>query len=808
MSYFVCIHGHFYQPPRENPWLEEVELQNGAYPYHDWNEKITAECYAPNTASRILDNKRKIIDIVNNYSKISFNFGPTLLSWLERHAPEVYQTLIETDREGQKKYSGHGPAIAQVYNHMIMPLANSKDKRTQIIWGIRDFEHRFGRKPEGMWIPETAVDLETLEIMAEYDIKFTILAPHQARRVRKIGEEKWHNVAGGNINPKMPYICHLPSGRMINIYFYDNSISLDIAFGDLLKNGENFAKKLLRNFSQAQKQPQIVHVATDGETYGHHLHFGDMALSYCLYYIESKNLAQITVYGEYLEKNPPTHEVEIVENSSWSCFHGVERWRCDCGCYTGKFPERNQEWRAPLREAMDWLEDNLNSIYESEMAHYVQDPWQARNDYIEVILDRSVQNVERFFSEHDIRELSKEEKVKVLKLLEMQRNAMLMYTSCGWFFDEISGIEAIQVMRYAARAMQLAKDVSNEDLESHYINMLEEAPSNIPEYQNGVRVYDLFVKPNIIDLLRVGAHYAVSSLFEEDPETRKIYCYTATSEIYERLEQENQKLAVGRARVRSDITWEESVISFAVLHFGDQNLIGGVKEYMDDKSFSQMRKKTKGAFLKGDFPEVTRLIDTYFETHNYSLWHLFRDEQRKILREILEPKEKELENIFQKIYNNNNSLIHAVEDIGIPLPETLETVMEFTLNRDLRKLLEDDEFDLERLEKLVKKMKKWSFEPDKTTMGFVVSQKINKLMERLSQTPEDVSLLETIEVTLEILSVFPLELNLWKAQNIYFSIGKKFCGSMQKKAEMSDPTANKWFEHFSKLEEFLGVKCI
>ena len=353
MSYYVCIHGHFYQPPRENPWLEEVELQEGAHPYHDWNEKITAECYAPNTASRILNSERKIIEIVNNYSKISFDFGPTLLLWLERHAPEVYQVIIETDKECQKKYSGHGPAIAQVYNHMIMPLANSRDKRTQVVWGIRDFEHRFGRKPEGMWLPETAVDLETLDIMAEYGIKFTILAPHQASRIRKIGEEKWNNVLGGNINPKMPYLCRLPSGRSISIFFYDQSVSLDVAFGDLLKNGENFALKIVRSFSQAQRQPQIVHIATDGETYGHHLKFGDMALSYCLHYIESRNLAQITIYGEYLEKNPPTYEVEIIENTSWSCFHGIERWRSDCGCRMGAEPEFKQEWRTHLREAMD-----------------------------------------------------------------------------------------------------------------------------------------------------------------------------------------------------------------------------------------------------------------------------------------------------------------------------------------------------------------------------------------------------------------------------------------------------------------------
>ncbi|MEM3564092.1 MAG: DUF3536 domain-containing protein [Candidatus Jordarchaeaceae archaeon] len=807
MSYYVCIHGHFYQPPRENPWLEEVELQEGAHPYHDWNEKITAECYAPNTASRILNSERKIIEIVNNYSKISFDFGPTLLLWLEKHAPEVYQVIIETDKECRKKYSGHGPAIAQVYNHMIMPLANSRDKRTQVIWGIRDFEHRFGRKPEGMWLPETAVDLETLDIMAEYGIKFTILAPHQASRVREIGEEKWNNVFGGNINPKMPYLCRLPSGRSICIFFYDQSVSLDVAFGDLLKNGENFALKIVRSFSQAQRQPQIVHIATDGETYGHHLKFGDMALAYCLYYIESRNLAQITIYGEYLEKNPPTYEVEIIENTSWSCFHGVERWRSDCGCRMGAEPEFKQEWRTHLREAMDWLSERVNLIYEKEMAQYIQDPWKARDDYIEVILNRSVENVERFLSKHNKRQLSREEKVRVLKLLEMQRNALLMYTSCGWFFDEISGIESTQVMRYAARAMQLAKELCGEDLEPDYLKILEKAPSNIPEYQNGARVYHLLVRPSITDLLRVGAHYAMSSIFGDYKETQKIYCYTAKNEAYESLEAENKKFAVGRVRLRSDITWEESVVSFAVLHFGDQNLIVGVREFMDGKSFSQMSKETKKAFLKGDFSKVAELINKYFEKQVYSLSQLFRDEQIRILSRILEPTQKKIEDLFLQIYKNNYPIIQTLNGMGISLPQTLATVIELTLNNALRKSLEDEDSNIEELQKLVLEMKKRSIEPDKTDIGFVASQKINKLMERLAQAPQDSSLLEIIVKTLNILSVFHLELNLWKAQNIYFSVGKKLCGPMQKKAE-TDPNAKNWLDHFNELGEFLGVKCV
>src|SRR5215472_9342071 len=331
---YVCIHGHFYQPPRENPWLEAVELQDSAYPYHDWNERVTAECYEPNSASRILDENR-IREITNNYSSISFNFGPTLLSWLHAFSPRVYDAILDADKESQTRFSGHGSALSQCYNHLIMPLANDRDKRTQVVWGIRDFEHRFGRKPEGMWLPETAVDLATLEILAESGIRFTILAPRQARRTRKIGGRNWREVSEERIDPTMVYLLRLPSRRSISLFFYDGPISRGVAFERLLDNGEGFAKRLLGAFSEERAWPELVHIATDGETYGHHHRYGEMALTYALEFIQSKQLADITNYGEYLDRHPPTHDVEIFEKSSWSCIHGIERWRADCGCHAG-----------------------------------------------------------------------------------------------------------------------------------------------------------------------------------------------------------------------------------------------------------------------------------------------------------------------------------------------------------------------------------------------------------------------------------------------------------------------------------------
>ncbi|MEK7448771.1 MAG: DUF3536 domain-containing protein [Planctomycetota bacterium] len=823
MNKYICIHGHFYQPPRENPWLEEVEWQEAAYPYHDWNEKITAECYAPNATSRILDPQKKIIDIVNNYNLISFNFGPTLLSWLEKHEPEVYQAILNADRLSQSRFNGHGSALAQVYNHIIMPLANQRDKRTQVIWGIKDFEHRFGRKPEGMWLSETAVDIETLEILAEQGIKFTILAPRQARRVRPLppmagqaNQSDWQDVSGERINAKQPYLCSLPSGKIINIFFDDGPISRDIAFGDLLKNGENFARKLVDAFNHPSRpgetdqlapiQSGLINIATDGETYGHHHRFGDMALAYCLYYIESNKLATITIYGEYLEKHPPSYEVEIIKNSSWSCIHGVERWRNNCGCRAGKRADWQQNWRMPLREAMDWLRDNLCSKYEEQMARYVKNPWAARDDYLKVIIDRSTQNIENFLASHSLKQFSREEKVIVLKLLEMQRQLMLMYTSCGWFFEDISGIETVQVIQYAARAMQLGREVTGVDLEPGYLKFLERAPSNIPELANGAKIYNLLAKPVQVDLIRAGAHYAISSLFEEYPETAQIYCYSARNEKDDRLEMGNQKLAVGQVRLYSDITWEEMLISYAVLHLGDHNLIGGVRQNMEETAFNIMHDEIKDAYLKSNITEVIYLIDKHFETHNYSLWHLFKDEQKKILGQIAETTLKEIEASLRQIYQHYYPIMQVMNKMKIPLPKALSTIVEFVFNTQVRELLENGKLNTRILQKLAEETKRRPVELDRVTLGFVATGTLTGLMEKFSKAPDDLALLETIASTIKILSELPLELDTWKMQNIYFATSRRLYKEMTAKANQGNTEAEKWIEYFTRLGGYLQIK--
>jgi alpha-amylase/alpha-mannosidase (GH57 family) len=804
MKRYICIHGHFYQPPRENPWLEAIEPQDEVYPYHDWNEKITAECYAPNATSRILDKQDRIVQMVNNYTQISFDFGPTLLVWLERKAPEVYQAIIEADRESQKRFSGHGSAIAQAYNHMIMPLANSRDKQTQIIWGIRDFEYRFGRMPEGMWLPETAVDLETLDILAEHEITFTILAPHQARRIKRIGEKGWKDVTSDKIDFTMPYLCTLPSGKTIILFFYNKPISQDIAFGDLLNSGENLASRLLSAFD-SRKEPQLVHVATDGESYGHHHRFGDMALAYALHSIDVDDRALITNYGEYLKQHPPTHEVEILENTSWSCAHGIERWRSDCGCNTGTHPGWHQTWRAPLREALDWLRDTITPLYEEKARSFFKDPWTARNAYIDVILDRSPESLNSFFSAHVSKTISDEERTTVLKLLELQRHTLLMYTSCGWFFDDISGIETVQIIQYAGRAAQLACEIFGDHIEGQLLERLEQAKSNVKKYGDGRRIYEKFVKEAMLDLKDVCAHYALCSIFEEYPEHTSVYCYTIDQKAYQGSEAGRAKLALGRAQVTSEITGESADLSYGVLHWGDHNMNCGVGDYQGEEHYRAMVQGTSELFASGDFPAVLRFMDKNFGASTYSLKSLFRDEQRKILDTVMESTLQEAEAAYRQVYEYNAPMMRFLKELGTPAPKALSAAAEIVLNAGLRRAFEDEEFDPKSIEDLLEEAMGEGITLDSTVLEYAFRKNLERMAELFRTNPSDLLLLKNIESAVNLVSALPFQVNLWKIQNDYHEVLQGVYAEFKGKAEHNDKEAREWLEHFKKFGEKLYV---
>jgi alpha-amylase/alpha-mannosidase (GH57 family) len=807
---FICIHGHFYQPPRENPWLEEVEFEESARPYHDWNARVTAECYAPNSASRIMDPDWRIIGLVNNYSKISFNFGPTLLYWLSSYEPELYQSILYADKESAKSFSGHGSAIAQVYNHMIMPLANKRDKDTQVQWGIRDFEKRFGRYPEGMWLPETAVDVETLETLAEHGIKFTILAPHQALRTRRIGEKDWTDVQEAKIDPRRAYICPLPSGKRISLFFFDKIKGSDAAFGDMLSNGETFANRLMDGFKNepADAKALLTNMASDGEVYGHHRSHGDMTLAYCLYYIQSKNLAKTTNYAEFLEKFPPEFEVEIKENTSWSCPHGVERWRNDCGCNSGR-AGWHQGWRKPLRDAMNMLRDEIASKFEPEAAKYLKDPWNARQNYVDVVFDRSKENAQRFIDAEKSRDLSDDEKKQVMKLLEIERQAMLMFTSCGWFFDEISGIETVQVMMYAARVMQLAKQVLGLDFENNYTKILEQAPSNIPEFENGAKTYALLVKTAVIDFSKIGAQSTILRLFSNEkngaPASIQQYgcCFTLTDKDLERREAGKFRLVTSYSNVKSAITLDEEMLACAAIWLGDQNVSCGVKAGADEEFYKNMKNEISEKFSKGEMNEAILQFPKYFGANNYSLKDVFRDDQIKILNIIVQDAVKKATELNEIIYRDNLAFLHFMNGIRIPTPKTFRTATEIVLNDKIRKILKSEEINLEELNNLIVDSKDVSIEFESDIISLEASEKIDKEFIKLLADPYDIKKLENLDKLIIALYQLPLKLELWHAQNVAFEIAQKI---YKPQKEKTDEPSKAWVSAYEKLCKTIGIR--
>lgn len=799
---YVCIHGHFYQPPRENPWLEAIEVQDSAYPFHDWNERITAEAYGPNATSRILDDAGRIERIVNNYARISFNFGPTLLAWMQAKAPATYAAILQADRDSRRRFAGHGSAMAQVYNHLIMPLANRRDKETQVRWGLQDFTSRFGRDPEGMWLAETAVDLETLELLAEYGVKFTLLAPHQARRFRNLGEAAWTDVGGGRVDPTRAYLVRLPSGRSISVFFYDGPVSQAVAFEGLLTRGEHLAGRLLSAFRDERTWPQLVHIATDGETYGHHHRYGDMALAYALQTIDARDDVALTNYGAFLADHPPTCEAEIFEDTSWSCAHGVDRWRLNCGCNTGMHPGWNQRWRAPLREALDWLRDRIAGPYERAGGELFHDPWGARNEYIAVVLDRGERSLQRFLEAQRTRPLSQDELVRALKLLELQRHAMLMYTSCGWFFDEISGIETVQVIQYAARVIQLARELFDDDLEPGFTRVLARAESNVAANGTGRDIYERAAKPAMTDLYKVGAHYAMTSLYEDYAECARVYCYSVERQAYESLAVGKAKVALGQARITSLVTRESCPLSFGVLHFGDHNLLAGVRAFRDDAAYAQMRDDVRASFTHADFPETIRKLDAHFGPLTYTLKSLFHDEQRRILDLLLQQTYVEAETAYRQIYEHHTPLMRFLTDLGVPLPRSLRTAGEFILNADLRRQFTLADPDYDDVRRLLDEAKVWRLELDCAGLAFTLQGTFEALAAAAAAAPSRANL-ERLEHMAAMARVLPFDVSLWEAQNVFYHMLQTLYP--QRGAE-AGPEAARWVESFRHLGDLLRVK--
>lgn len=826
MPRYVCIHGHFYQPPRENPWLEEVELQDSAHPYHDWNERVTAECYGPNASSRIVDPEGRIVNIINNYARMSFNFGPTLLSWMERHAPRVLEAIVEADKMSRRRFGGHGSAMAQVYNHMIMPLATMDRKRTQVHWGMEDFRRRFGRDPEGMWLPECAADTASLEVLAEFGIAFVVLAPSQVRRTSRLGRAPGQTVSqagvpgavpeadgplwrehSGDVDPTAAYRLALPSGRSIAALFYDGPISADVAFGGLTRDGKALHHRLVSAFSETGRDwPQLVHIATDGETYGHHHPFGDMALAWCLTLLEQDETVSLINYGQYLKKHPPVFQAEIHENSSWSCVHGVERWQADCGCASGGHPKWNQAWRAPLRKAMDWLAAEAQTLLETTGAELFTAPTAARDAYIQVMLDRSPANVSRFLAGHALTPVTSHSAITMLKLLEMGRMAELLSTSCAWFFDEVSGIETVQILQYAARLSQLMGEITGKSPERRLLGLLAKIPSNV--LKHAAQAYEQYAKPGKTGLLHAAAHAAVASLFEDRPPAAALGAWEVTREAHEVLRCNRWTLATGLGRIASPITWENLEFVYAAAWFGGHHVLCGVEPANGPQDLQTLRTPLTRAFERGDQGAALSRISTRFGEHTYSLARLFRDEQRAILNRMLAPARQAAIESYRKVFDSSADMLRYLQWLSTPLPVEILDAGRHVAQHDMELVFGGDlPEDWQRAEAIADSVARWSLALDRERLGLLATAWIGRLLLNVEARPAGITPMKTAIRALELAHTLALPLRIWKAQNACFHLAGKPLARMEAKTLAGDEAAGVWVDAFKRLAKLLGVKA-
>ncbi|HXS67725.1 MAG TPA: DUF3536 domain-containing protein, partial [Candidatus Polarisedimenticolia bacterium] len=651
---------------------------------------------------------------------------------------------------------------------------------------------------------ETAADTETLEALAEQGIKFTVLSPYQAGKMRQIGGRNWRDVNGAKIDPSRAYRVKLPSKRNLNVFFYDAPLSQAVAFEKLLGSGERFANRIVGAFNDGRDWEQLVHLATDGESYGHHHRHGEMALAYALQHIEKNNLAKLTNYGEYLEKHPPQFEVQIHEKSAWSCSHGVGRWMADCGCNSGGHGDWKQHWRAPLREALDWLRDEIAPQFEAKAGEFLRDPWGARNEYINIILDRSSESREKFIAAQARRPLEPADQITAWKLLELQRHAMLMYTSCGWFFDELSGIETVQVIQYAARVIQLANEIFGQDFEPAFLERLEKAKSNIPEHRDGRNIYQKFVKPAMIGWQKAAAHYAISSMFQEYGKTTRIFSFTFDDEHRDIHVTGKNKLAVGRVRVVSEITQETETLAYSFLYLGEHNLIGGVRKFPSIEAYDAAIKEISDVFQSADYPQAIRLIDQHFGSPSFSLRSLFKDEQRRILEEIVVTAREDLEGRFRLITERYAPLMKFLESAGAPLPGGLQTAWDMTLRGDIRRQLANGHTDLERLKGLIEDARPRGTEVLNADISYAAKNRMERLMQKIAEKPDDVNQVKELREIASLMMPLPIGLNLAEVQNTYWRLRQTVMPEFQQRANNGDAAAQESLKELLALGEKLS----
>jgi alpha-amylase/alpha-mannosidase (GH57 family) len=675
MPIHLVMHGHFYQPPRENPWTGTIERQVSAAPFPDWNARIADECYLPNARSRVLDEQGRIQDIVNNYDRLSFNFGPTLLAWLAQAAPEGLAALVRADRESRARL-GHGNAIGQAYNHMILPLATRRDRWTQIRWGIRVFEHHFGRRPEALWLPETAVDPLSLEILIQAGMQYVILSPLQAARWRPLGSTTWETCAEAVLDTRRPYrwLCRDAVGRPqgdrgIDVCFYHAPLSRGISFQHYLRDAPLLADRIVEAAAGGGGDPLLL-VATDGESYGHHERFGDMCLANLFAREAPRRDIRPTNPAAYLAAHRPAWEVELQPMSAWSCSHGVGRWSEDCGCSTGGGPGWNQAWRRPLRQGLDRLRDALAPIFAEEAAPLLADPWAARDEYIDLLLDRTPAAREAFLARHRARPLSSDEQAKALRLLEMQHQAQLMYTSCAWFFADLSGIETLQNLRYACRAIELAAPDAARDLEAVLLEELARAQSNVPEHRDGRHLWARQVRPSAVLPEAAVARLLLEGLLgrEITPQTR--YRWALRPDPILRA----GPLALAGVAATSEVTGEVRRFAAACRLDDPFDFLAGIAPWPGPEAWPGFADEACRALTA---PSAD--LATWAGRHGariLRLRDLLPDERQALLGELLAGERQALDRAAAAIAGRAEPAALSLRDAGMPLPPLVRAALE------------------------------------------------------------------------------------------------------------------------------------
>ncbi len=771
----LVIHGHFYQPPRENPWTELIEPEPSAAPFHDWNERIYQECYRANGNARIVSSRGQVEQISNNYLYLSFNFGPTLLSWMEKHHYHGYLRILEADRASVGLRSGHGNAIAQGYNHAILPLCNPRDRRSQIRWGLAEFSHRYGRQAESLWLPETACNDAVMGDLIDEGLKYLILAPGQCLRVRPLAPApnlgEWTAAENADVDPGRAYrYFHKDgSGRSIAVFFYDGPIARAIAFGEGLQSSQ----ELLAVLGRAQKgEGRIVGTATDGESYGHHTKWGDRTLAYALSHEAHSQDFVISNFGEYLEKHPPGWECEIKpgpegEGTSWSCAHGVGRWIRDCGCQTGGRPGWNQQWRGPLRKALDYLRDFAAGCFEKGASPLFKDAWAARDAFIQVILEPGAESRERFLAAHAQRELGVEEKVRALSLLDMQRQAMLMYTSCGWFFTELSGIETLQVLKYACRLMDDLSQLGFSPPRKEFLELLSHAKSNLPELGSGADIFKKLVEPSKVGPDRLAAHLAIEALVrEESGGAFGAFDYRFFSVRRESLGR--NRLITARIELSSRLTGRSYDAMVAATHLGGIDFHCAVARFESEQALEESARRVAAEFKRGLIPPLLRAVREEFGVREFGLENLLPGHRDRIAGLVFGNLVQTLSGQYNRIYDENRRYLEMFQSAGFQLPQELRLAAEYALTREFEEAirsqrLSSDPASYQKAAEIAQEAEKMGYKLDRSLAAKLFGEMITEAVRTGMESPDSSHLLRAISL-LELTKAMGIQPNLDRAQ--------------------------------------------